>query len=186
MVKVSSVTEFKEQGGIGKASVLFALVVPLIGLACIVAPHAVEHALPYTLGAVMVAAAVLGLVAHLRDKEHLVSRTSGTYLVGGILGAITFAQGVEAIGYLGVFWGVLALGKAAREIDGAIAAEQSDERALVRLAFAGVNIVLAILLIVSPFESFEHHLILLGVELVLYPFELHRTRAGKFVLEAEA
>ena len=40
-------------------------------------------------------------------------------------------------------------------------------------------------LILNPFANIEHHLIVLGIELILYPFKLHREH-GKLKVEAEA
>ena len=47
------------------------------------------------------------------------------------------------------------------------------------------ELVLAVLLIWNPSANIEHHLILLGIELIVYPFKIHREQ-GRLKLEAEA
>ena len=45
-------------------------------------------------------------------------------------------------------------------------------------------LVLALLLIVNPFENIEHHVIVLGIQLILYPFGLRREQ-GKTQIAVE-
>ena len=45
---------------------------------------------------------------------------------------------------------------------------------------------LSVLLILHPFANIDHHMILLGLELITYPFKIDRTDSGKLTLEAEA
>lgn len=53
------------------------------------------------------------------------------------------------------------------------------------LAVCVFELVLAVLLIWNPSANIEHHLILLGIELIVYPFKIHREQ-GRLKLEAEA
>ena len=80
---------------------------------------------------------------------------------------------------------LLGLVKAAGEFDEIIADIKRKEPFVFSLALCVFELVLAVLLILNPFANIEHHLLLLGLELIVYPFKLHRER-GKFVLEAEA
>ena len=187
MIKASSLEEFKQRKTSGKVTLALSFLFPAIGVVCLLAPGAVFEAVPYALGGAMVLVAVAGLVAEIADyKSEERAGTVGSYLMTGVLGALMVALGESAIGFMGVVWGVMGLMKAAREIDEAVETMVSGGRFVIRFALAAVNAALAVLLVANPFGNFEHHLILLGIELLLYPFELKREKDGKFVLEAEA
>ena len=101
-----------------------------------------------------------------------------------VLGVFAMVQGLESIGFLGTAWGLLGLGKAGEEFDEAIAAIRAREPFFFSLAFNIVELVLALLLIVNPFENIEHHVIVLGIQLILYPFGLRREQ-GKTQIAVE-
>ena len=48
------------------------------------------------------------------------------------------------------------------------------------------EMVLAVLLIISPFANIEHHVLLLGLELIAYPFRIESGDSGKLTVETEA
>ena len=86
---------------------------------------------------------------------------------------------------IGSVWGLLGLQKAARTFDGIFSDIRHKRPFAVALAFCVLQFVLSVLLILNPFANIEHHLIVLGIELILYPFKLHR-KHGKLKIEAEA
>ena len=94
-------------------------------------------------------------------------------------------HGAKSTLFIGIIWGLLGLYKAGGEFNGVIDAVKAKEPYLLSLALTVFQLVLAVLLILNPFANIEHHLLLLGIELIVYPFKLHRER-GKLVLEAEA
>ena len=102
-----------------------------------------------------------------------------------VLGLVTAVHGSNSTTFIGIIWGLLGLVKAAGEFDEIIADIKRKEPFVFSLALCVFELVLAVLLILNPFANIEHHLLLLGLELIVYPFKLHRER-GKFVLEAEA
>ena len=87
--------------------------------------------------------------------------------------------------FIGIVWGLLGLQKAARTFDGIFSDIRHKRPFAVALAFCVLQFVLSVLLILNPFANIEHHLIVLGIELILYPFKLHR-KHGKLKIEAEA
>ena len=177
-----------------QVSVVSLLLLPLLGMCCLLIPDTVTDALPYLLGGLMAVSGAAGLVyavAHASgaraDARSLVEEPAvlGRAVVMCVLGGVILVQGHASISFVGVMWGLLGLYKAADEIDEVVHALKGRRPFALKLAFTVFEMVLAVLLIISPFANIEHHLLLLGLELIMYPFKLHRER-GKFVLEAEA
>ena len=55
----------------------------------------------------------------------------------------------------------------------------------VQLLLATAELGLSLLLIVNPLGSMEHHVVVLGIELILYPFKLHRDN-GRLSIDVES
>ena len=171
-----SLKELKARGRTGWVAIVSAFVLPAVGVPCLVIPHLVVDTLPYVLGCAMILSGLLWGGASLGERKSGEDPQVGKALVLVVLGVFAMVQGEEAIGFLGTAWGLLGLGKAGEEFDEAIAAIRARQPFLLALAFNVLELVLALLLIVNPFENIEHHVIVLGIQLVLYPFVLRRER----------
>ena len=141
---------------------------------------------PYLLGIPMVVSGVSSIAVSLykRDAE------AGPASIGGaiilcVLGAITMTHGSTSTSFIGILWGLIGLSKAAVEFNEIADAIREKEPFAPSLAVCVFELALAVLLIINPVANIEHHLLLLGIELIIYPFKLHRKR-GKLILEAEA
>lgn len=186
MSTVHSVKEVKESKPSVKLAVIAMLVLPLVGVGCLVFPQIAEEVLPYFLGVPMVLSGVGSIVAVAREKDVEAGKKSvGSAIVLVVLGCVTMVHGATSTMFIGIVWGLLGLYKAAGEFDEIIAAIKAKEPFVFSLGVCVFELVLAVLLILNPFANIEHHLLLLGIELIVYPFKVHRER-GKFVLEAEA
>lgn len=170
------IAELKARGRTGWLALVSAFVMPLVGIACLLMPHAIVDALPYILGVAMVLTALLWGAASLLGRSDGDEVRVGKALVLAVLGVFAMVEGGASIGFLGTAWGLLGLGKAGEEFDEAIAAIRAREPFFLALALNIVELVLALLLIVSPFENIEHHIIVLGIQLILYPFGAYRDR----------
>lgn len=185
-VKVESVKELKESKASVKVAIISMLVLPLAGVGCLLFPDVAEEVLPYVLGAPMVLSGIGSIVAVMREGD----ADAGMGTVGGavvlvILGRVTIVHGAKSTVFIGIIWGLLGLYKAAGELDEVIDAAKAKEPFALTLALCAFKLVLSVLLILNPFANIEHHLLLLGLELIVYPFELHR-RHGKLQLETDA
>lgn len=120
------------------------------------------------------------------DRADERSRSVGTAIVMCVLGGVILAHGASSISFVGVMWGLLGLYKAGDEFDEIIHRIKTKRRFIVKLAFAVFELVLAVLLILHPFANIDHHIILLGLELITFPFKIDRSDDGRFTLEAEA
>lgn len=168
-----------------QVSVVSLLLLPLLGLCCLLLPDTVIIALPFVLGGLMVVSSIGGIVyaAANPDGERAVL---GRAIVMGVLGAVILVQGHASISFVGVMWGLLGLYKAADEIDEVVHALKNKRPFTLKLAFTVFEMVLAVLLIISPFANFEHHVLLLGLELIAYPFRIESGDSGKLTIETEA
>ncbi|WP_139651255.1 DUF308 domain-containing protein [Raoultibacter phocaeensis] len=202
MTEVRSIKELRSQSNAGKLSIVALLVLPLLGLLCLFWPEESADFLPYALGGVMVLSGIGGIIVEVSRarkegdgnadaqsgsedgrKDH---KTAGTSIVMCVLGAVILVHGASSISFVGVMWGLLGLFKAAGEFDEIIHRIKNGRRFVLKLAFSIFELVLSVLLILHPFSSIDHHMILLGLELITYPFKIDRTDNGKFTLEAEA
>ncbi len=180
------VTTFRQRSKPAKVSVIALLLLPLIGLGCVLLPGDIVHALPYVLGVVMTVSGVASITAGVRSRRIEGGRHSiGTGLVMSVVGVVAFLQGSDSINYIGVIWGVLGLLKAAHGFDDALHHAAAHERFAFILAFAVFNLVVSVLLVLNPFANIDHHIIVLGVELLAYPFRFVLTKQGTRV-EADA
>lgn len=171
-----TLAELKSHGRSGWLAIVSALVMPLVGVACLLVPHAIVEWLPYILGVAMVLSGVLWGASSLLKRAKGADPKVGKAVVLVVLGIFAMVEGSASIGFLGTAWGLLGLGKAGEEFDVALAAIRAHEPFLIALAFNIVELVLALLLIVSPFANIEHHVIVLGIQLILYPFGAHHDR----------
>ena len=175
-----------------QVSVVSLLLLPRLGLCCLLIPDTVTDALPYLLGGLMAVSGAAGLVyavAHASgaraDARSLVEEPAvlGRAVVMCVLGGVILVQGHASISFVGVMWGLLGLYKAADEIDEVVHALKGRRPFALKLAFTVFEMVLAV---ISPFANIEHHVLLLGLELIAYPFRIESGDSGKLTVETEA
>lgn len=174
-----------------QVSVISLLFLPLLGLCCLLLPEASTMALPFVLGGIMAVSGIGGIVHAAAgtasdeetDREHAIL---GKAIVMSVLGVVILVQGHASISFVGVMWGLLGLYKGADEIDEVVHALRNRRPFVLKLAFTVFEMVLAVLLIISPFANIEHHVLLLGLELIAYPFRIESGDSGKLTIETEA
>lgn len=186
MARADSVEDIKQQSIPGKAALIASLLFPLVGAACLAIPHQIMSSLPYILGGLMLLVGGADLATDFIEKDKEAGDISqGSDIVMIIVGATLLVQGPGLLHLVGVTWGFIGLSKAAGELDEALRAWRGGKPfALVAISGA-IEIVLGTLLITSPLANIEHHVLLLGIELILHPFKLHSDN-GRTHLSAEA
>ena len=164
-----------------QVSVVSLLLLPLLGMCCLLIPDTVTDALPYLLGGLMAVSGAAGLV-------YAVAHASGARADARRLAEEPAVLGRAVVMCVlgGVMWGLLGLYKAADEIDEVVHALKGRRPFALKLAFTVFEMVLAVLLIISPFANIEHHVLLLGLELIAYPFRIESGDSGKLTVETEA
>lgn len=159
----------------GTALVAFAatLLLPMVGIACLVAPEPVAGKLPYVLGAVMLFVGIADIVTDIINRPPDAGKISvGTDVVMIVLGAVSILNAAESVTFIAIMWGLLGLEKAAGELDESIGARHAGDRWIAPAITGGFELVLGTLLLIDPIASIGHHVLLLGLELIVYPFHV--------------
>ena len=159
------------------------LLLPLVGVVCLAAPHTVMGWLPYVLGGAMALVGAADLVVDVRRPDQGTGRISpGMDVVLVVLGGMLAVRGEASLDAVGFMWGFFGLAKAAYELDEAFCLWRAREPMLLALGTAAFELVLGLLLVAAPLANIEHHVLLLGVELLVYPFRVHKV-GGKTQVE---
>ena len=153
----------------------------LVGALCIFFPSHVAGVLPFLLGGIMLIAGIMHGAAYLRDKRFLEDEPQGIGpdIILAVMGVAFLCAGSEAVGLMGVVWGIIGLRKAAGTIDQARRRMYRHQPALLLAAEAAIRVVLALALLFDPFEKFSSHIVLLGLELILTNVKLPQEERGR-------
>ncbi len=153
----------------------------LVGALCIFFPSHVAGVLPFLLGGIMLIAGIVHGAAYLRDKRFLEDESQGIGpdIILAVMGVAFLCAGSEAVGLMGVVWGIIGLRKAAGTIDQALRRMYRHQPALLLAVEAAIRIVLALALLFDPFEKFSSHIVLLGLELILTNVKLPQEERGR-------
>lgn len=163
----------------GKVAFAATLLFPLLGVVCLVASELVAEYLPHVLGSVMLFVGAADIVTDLLDRDSTPGKiTVGTDVVMIVLGVVTLLNTSESLNVIAVMWGLLGLEKAAAEIDEANEARGRQGGWLAPLAAGVFELVLGTMLLMAPLANLGHHVLLLGLELVVFPFHVHAKGAG--------
>ena len=146
----------------------------LLGVLCILFPVHIAGVLPFLLGGIM-------LVAYLRNQRFLEGESQGLGpdVVLVVMGVAFLCAGSEAIGLMGVVWGIIGLRKASGTIDQVLRRMYQHQPAVLLIVEAVIRIILALALLFAPFEKFVPHIVLLGLELILTNVKLPQEEHGK-------
>lgn len=158
----------------GKVAFVATLLFPILGVACLLLSEQVAAHLPHILGAVMLFVGAADIFTDLLDKGSVPDKiTVGTDVVMIVLGVVTLLNTTESLNVIAVMWGLLGLEKAAHEIDESLEARASSGEWLVPLATGAFELVLGTMLLIAPIANLGHHVLLLGLELIVFPFHVH-------------
>ena len=153
----------------------------LLGALCILFPAHVAGVLPFLLGGIMLIAGVMHGGAYLRNKRFLEGESQGLGpdVVLVVMGVAFLCAGSEAIGLMGVVWGIIGLRKVSETIDQVLRQMYQHQPAILLIVEAVIRIILALALLFAPFEKFVPHIVLLGLELILTNVKLPQEEHGK-------
>ena len=148
----------------GKVAFVATLLFPILGVACLLLSEQVAAHLPHILGAVMLFVGAADIFTDLLDKGSVPDKiTVGTDVVMIVLGVVTLLNTTESLNVIAVMWGLLGLEKA----------RASSGEWLVPLATGAFELVLGTMLLIAPIANLGHHVLLLGLELIVFPFHVH-------------
>lgn len=173
----------------GKVAFVATLLLPILGVACLVMPEPVAERLPLILGFVMLFVGVADIVTDILERNSNPGKiTVGTDVVMIVLGVVTLFNTHESLNVIAVMWGLFGLENAASEIDESLRAHSKGGKWVAPLATGVFELVLGTMLLLAPIANLGHHVLLLGLELVVYPFHVgeHEEKADGAQAEAKA
>ena len=157
----------------GKVAFVATLLLPILGAACLVMPEPVAEHLPHLLGGVMLFVGTADIVTDILERNSNPGKiTVGTDVVMIVLGIVTLLNTHESLNVIAVMWGLLGLENAAAEIDESLKAHAAGHKWIAPFASGIFELVLGTMLLLAPIANLGHHVLLLGLELVVYPFHV--------------
>ena len=141
-----------------------------VGLFCILFPTQFSELIPLIVGLSMTAAGAFGVVVSRIEKNyrHPGTSTMGESLVLALLGVVVFVSQTSSLLLLGVIWGLLGLGKGAKEINTFLYRLTNKENFLFPLIMGILEVIFGLILIYEPTEHIAFHVIILGINMILY------------------
>ncbi|MDY2628524.1 MAG: hypothetical protein SOW08_09495 [Lachnospiraceae bacterium] len=143
------------------------LLLPVVGILCIIIPEIIVKWLPTVLGSIMALTGITDTVFVIREKRYLVTyNNKASALILFIMG-ICFILGQEStVPLMGITWGLLGLQEVNEEIADILIKRSKKEKYLLLSVFAGLKLVLSLALLFEPIEKFSFHIFLLGLEIL--------------------
>ena len=143
------------------------LLLPVLGIVCILAPGKVARWLPSILGSIMILTSITDMIFLVKEKKYLVDyKNRASSLILFIMG-ICFLLGQESTVFImGITWGILGLQEVNEELEKILMKKSRKEKWKREALFAGIKLVLSLALIFEPAEKFEFHISLLGLEIL--------------------
>lgn len=133
----------------------------LIGILLIIFPEQLTTIMPWLLGITLVLHGITGAVVFFKYKDQ--NSNPGAIIIYVVLGAAILVHNGEAIGVIGVIWAVLSLKEVAEEITEAY---REKHFSVFRMIMSLISVALAVMLLFDPFEHFEFHVRVLGLEML--------------------
>lgn len=152
-----------------KTQIIIRLVTILLGICCIFLSGSINTYLPYLVGALMLVFSCAGLVVCIKRKEYktLETKATATAIIGIVISIVIILQGENSISLIGIVWGLIGLKKGISGINVSLYNHSHGKKYRLELLHASAEILLAIVLILNPFEKIEIHIIILGFEMIL-------------------
>lgn len=146
---------------------IYALVLMLSGIACILMTEKAYHALPFILGIGMAAIGTTHTIIGFWTGEYQSKETKLTAngIVYVALGLVILAHHADADSVISSIWGVLGLMKGSEALNGALYHISGKEPFVAAGVQAIIELALGFLLLIDP-SAVQHHVLLLGLELV--------------------
>lgn len=145
----------------------YCLLLPIVGILCLIMPGVIAKWLPTILGSIMFLTSITDTIFVIKEKRYLVTyKNKASSLILFIMG-ICFIMGQETtIPLMGITWGLLGLQEVNEEIENILIKRSKKEKYLLLSVFAALKIILSLALLFQPIEKFKFHIFLLGLEIL--------------------
>lgn len=158
-----------------KAGRVIAVIQTLSGVACMLISEQIYSIFPYIIGGLMMIAGLINTVVGFRTKEFCKPETKMTAngVVQLLLGAVILYHHANADSLISSIWGVLGLVKGSEMLNASLYALSQKEPFLKKGILAVIDLLLGILLL-NDASAVKHHVLILGVELVVLGWQNFR------------
>lgn len=145
----------------------YRLLLPIVGVLCVVIPGKVAQWLPSILGTIMILTSVTDTIFVIKEKRYMITyKNKASSLILFIMG-ICFLLGQEqSVLLMGITWGMLGLQEVNEEIENILIKRSKKEKWRLTAFFAGLKLILSLALLFEPLEKFNFHIFLLGLEIL--------------------
>ncbi len=138
-----------------------AFVSGVIGVLLIIFPKNFVILVPWLLGITLLLRAVTSVIILLKYKDQKIN--AGSIVIYAVLGMVILVHNAESIGVIGSVWAMISLKEVSDEITQSYCEKHFS---VFRLVVAAVSVGLAVMLLFNPFEHFEFHVRVLGLEML--------------------
>lgn len=150
----------------------YRLLLPIVGILCIVIPDKVAQWIPSVLGGIMVLTGITDSVMSIKGKRYLDAYKKRASAVILFIMGICFLLGQDKTTYMmGITWGVLGLQEVNEELEEILIRKSRRQKWGMRAVLTGLKLVLSLALIFEPLEKFNFHIFLLGLEILAVTVE---------------
>ncbi|MBQ2771247.1 MAG: DUF308 domain-containing protein [Methanocorpusculum sp.] len=141
-----------------------------VGLFCILFPTTFCDFIPLIVGISMILAGGFGIFVGFETRNYRLPGMSGLgeSIVLTLLGLVIIISQNASLLLLGVIWGLLGLGKGAKEINTFLYRLTNKENFLFPLIMGILEVIFGLILILEPTEHIAFHVIILGINMILY------------------
>lgn len=149
-----------------------------VGIIMILFPAQVGRAAPYLIGIAALLYGILSIITILKYPDSPLSLGGGVIRIAA--GAVLLFQKEDSIAILGVIWAMISLYEVAQEID---EYRETGKISVISIISIIATIALAVMLITDPFEHFNTHVRILGLEMIAAVFV--RGKRNREITKAE-
>ena len=141
-----------------------------VGIFCILFPTTFCDFIPLIVGVSMILVGAFGIFVGFETKNYKVPEISGIgdSVVLTLLGLVIVISHNASLLLIGVIWGLLGLGKGAKEINTFIFRLLNKENFIFPLVIGILEIIFGLILILEPTEHIAFHVVILGINMVLF------------------
>lgn len=152
-----------------QAAYIFVAAQVLLGAACLLFTEQIHEAFPIILGSLMAVTGISQVIRGIVTEEYRSAETKLTSwgIVNLVLGIVILVHYRSADQIIGAVWGMIGLVKGSEVLNLAIHQWATGKAFVRKLLHGGVELALGILLLLDPLHAVEHHLFILGMELIL-------------------
>lgn len=139
------------------------------GVICIMFSEELLYLLPVICALVIVIKGAVGTVRGIQNKDHISLDSKGLEqsIVLLALGIGMLIKQEKDLFIVGIFWGLHGLKKSSEYLNEAFYNHYRKKRYFTLLLKSVVEFVLSIMLIFDPYTNIGHHVVILGIELIL-------------------